>query len=187
MRKHLINTLITIASTLVGLYACLWVYDRLLDTPSGRDLGKPHISSFDLYPYSGFHMQANFHHVLWGHDVTSGPLGFWTDVDVLHPPPKGKDEVRVILIGGSGAQGQGDHMTNDTLLAHRLQVYMAQQRPGVRVINMAMGGTISYQNFVALNLWAHPLQPDLIVSYSGFNEWHVPFDYGDEGGSYMGF
>jgi hypothetical protein len=32
-----------------------------------------------------------------------------------------------------------------------------------------------YQNFIALIKWAHPLQPDAIISFSGHNEIAVPW------------
>lgn len=44
-----------------------------------------------------------------------------------------------------------------------------------------MGGATSYQNFIALNKWGHQLEPDLILSYSGFNDVHVPWYIGSDG------
>jgi hypothetical protein len=38
-----------------------------------------------------------------------------------------------------------------------------------------MGDSKSYQNYIALNLWGHALQPDMIMSYSGFNDINVPW------------
>jgi len=37
-----------------------------------------------------------------------------------------------------------------------------------------MGASHIYQNFIALNKWAHPLQPDAIISFSGHNELSIP-------------
>ena len=44
----------------------------------------------------------------------------------------------------------------------------------VTVVNLAMGASHIYQNFIALNKWAHPLQPDAIISFSGHNEIAIP-------------
>jgi hypothetical protein len=44
----------------------------------------------------------------------------------------------------------------------------------VTVVNLAMGASHIYQNFIALNKWAHPLQPDAIISFSGHNELWIP-------------
>jgi hypothetical protein len=44
----------------------------------------------------------------------------------------------------------------------------------VNVINLAMGASIIYQNFIALNKWGHVLKPDAIISFSGHNELVVP-------------
>ena len=38
-----------------------------------------------------------------------------------------------------------------------------------------MASSQIYQNFIALNKWAHPLQPDAIISFSGGNEIAVPW------------
>jgi hypothetical protein len=44
----------------------------------------------------------------------------------------------------------------------------------VTIVNLAMGASQIYQNFIALNKWAHPLRPDAIISFSGHNEIAVP-------------
>jgi hypothetical protein len=46
----------------------------------------------------------------------------------------------------------------------------------VTVVNLAMGSSQIYQNFIALNKWAHPLRPDAIISFSGANEIAVPLN-----------
>src|SRR5262249_51379110 len=37
------------------------------------------------------------------------------------------------------------------------------------------------QNFISLNLWAHPLKPDIILAYAGRNDLLVPFAEGNDG------
>lgn len=143
------------------------------------------IRTYNLYPYDGFHLQANYHHVgpmPWGEfydtfDYRSGPHGFFVDFDIDNPPAKKPGEYRIILIGGSGAQGWGAQ-DNEHMLYRVLEKRLNQELAGsgitVRLINLAMGGSVTYQNFIALNRWGHRLEPDMILSYSGANDITVP-------------
>ncbi len=104
-----------------------------------------------------------------------GSMGFAIDFDIRSPPKRQANEYRIILIGGSGAQGWGASSTASTM-AKVLERLLNDRRDGriYRVINLAMGSSLTYQNFIALNRWAHPLRPDLILSYSGVNDYVVP-------------
>ena len=162
---------------------------RLPHQPQPESFEK-NILTLDLYPYTGWHVPSNFLHqgpMPWEQrgssdfTIKSGPMGFFTDFDIRNPPKKTADEFRIILIGGSGAQGWGAQ-TNEQMLYKQLEKNL-NERIGndssrVRVINMAMAGSITYQNFIALNRWAHPLGPDLILSYSGVNDVRMPLDEG---------
>jgi len=128
---------------------------------------------FDMYPYSVGHMAAN---MIWDKEIHIGQMGYWyPDFDFDHPPKKEANEVRIVLIGGSGAQGQGGTIPNSQMLyaqtEMRLNEYGRHTGKRFRVINMAMGGSRTYHNFVDLNQFAHKLEPDLILTYSGFNDW----------------
>jgi GDSL-like Lipase/Acylhydrolase family len=127
--------------------------------------------TLELFPYEGWHMQANAR----AGEFRLGSMGFAIDFDVLSPPEKQADEYRIILIGGSGAQGWGASST-ETTMARLLEGLLNERHDGrtYRVINLAMGASVTYQNFIALNRWAHPLKPDLILSYSGVNDYFVP-------------
>lgn len=150
------------------------------------------LRTFDLYPFTGWHIQADLHHVgpLQGEklryetfDMKSGPLGFFTELDVRVPLSRKVNEFRIALIGGSGAQGWGGQTNNDMFfrkLEHRLSERMGDLGVRVKVINMAMAGSVSYQNFIALNRWGHNLKPDMILSYSGVNDIQVPVGAGSE-------
>jgi len=144
------------------------------------------VRTLELHPFTGWHCLSHFHHVgpMPGEingdrmfDVRSGPKGFFVDFDFDKPPKKKANEYRVILIGGSGAQGWGS-LTNDHMLYKQLEKRLNLRSDSCgrrfRVINMAMAGSITYQNYIALNLWGHSLEPDLILSYSGRNDWFVP-------------
>lgn len=157
---------------------------------------EPPARHFSLHPYTGFHVPAHRHYRgpmpyegEGEYEVQSGERGFWVDFELEHPPPKAPREFRIVLIGGSAAQGWGG--TRQDRMFYRLLERNLQERFGprgvpVRVVNMAMGGSITYQNFVALNLWGHALEPDMILSFSGGNDLTVPLtNEGSE--AYFGF
>lgn len=145
------------------------------------------IRTLELFPYKGFHLQANVRYqgpMPWNDhtpeanfDVRTGDKGFFVDFELENPPPKEPNEFRIILIGGSGAQGWGA-TRNETMfysvLERTLNQRLASRGLRVRVINLAMGTTFAYQNYVSLNLWGHQLEPDLILAYIGRNEFWVP-------------
>ncbi len=150
------------------------------------------VRTLDLYPWTGWQVQSNFHHkgdmpyeeqTYHDYDVSTSRLGFF-DADVLNIAPKRPCERRIVLIGGSGAQGWGARSNADTI-ARRLEAHLAagSEATGLttRVFNLAMGSSISYQNFIALNRFGHVIEPDLIVSYSGRNDYRIPEDNGNDG------
>ena len=179
--------LLYIAPTLLAI----WLFDKTLPAIGGlREVmnatqEKIFLNSFELHPYDGWHIQSNFHQKgpmpPWpkgNFDIKSGALGFFVDFDLTHPPPQKPNEYRIVLIGGSGAQGFGA-TTNERMMYSIVQrqlnaLFSPTTRRTYIVINMAMAGSITYQNYIALNRWGHKLQPDLIVSYGGTNDFTVP-------------
>lgn len=182
----LLNVAVILGAMKVLDYAIVLTH-RGHDTDRLSDAGDvPAISTFDLYPYTGGHTQA---HANRGRSVWSGDHGFFVEFDLDRPPAKAADELRLVLIGGSGAVGWGA-ATNFDMLYRRLEKKFNEERPcgpsvWLRVVNLAMGGSTTYQNFIALNRWAHPLAPDLILSYSGHNDFFVPLDTRSD--AYLGF
>jgi len=143
------------------------------------DLNQPELTmnTLDVYPYDGAHTQADFIIGKSGGALWSGGHGFFIDFDLDNPPAKERNEIRLINIGGSGAVGWGAQ-NNYNMVYHRLEKKFNETDPcgpavWLRVINLAMGGTHSYQNFIALNRWAHRLDPDFILSYPGNNDLYV--------------
>ena len=177
----------------VTLFVLLKTYDAYVgphrsSALPGLDIESRHttIHTLELHPFTGWHVQSNFAHEgpLAGernpdqeYDIRSGQLGFFIDFDLDKPPQKGATEYRIILIGGSGAQGWGAS-SNDTMLYRvlekRLNQLLGETGLSFKVINMAMGGSITYQNYIALNRWGHKLQPDLVLTYSGRNDFWIP-------------
>ncbi len=176
--------------TLGSLFAGLFAFDRFIALRPGnliQAVGEraATIYTLDLHPYTGWHIQPNFHHVgdlpemqaYHNYDLRSGDLGFFIDFPLFDPPPKAKGEYRIVLIGGSGAQGFGGR-TNDDMFYRKLERMLNERTPSsgttFRVINMAMAGSVTYQNFIALNRFGHQLKPDLILSYAGANDVTTP-------------
>lgn len=130
----------------------------------------------DIYPYTGGHTQSNFR---VSPTLRSGDHGFFVDFDLDAPPPKRPGEFRLILTGGSAAAGWGA-TGNDAMLYRQLEALFSRQKPcgptlGLTVVNLAMGDSMSYQNYIALNRWGHGLKPDMIMSYSGLNDINVTY------------
>ena len=134
------------------------------------------VSQMEIYPYTGGHTQADYP---VGKNFKTGDHGFMVNFDLDRPPPKASSEFRLIFTGGSGAAGWGASQPANFLssVLERLFAERADCRGErrLRVINLAMGDSQSYQNYIALNRWAHALEPDMIMSYSGFNDINVPW------------
>ncbi|HEY5999030.1 MAG TPA: hypothetical protein VI078_06960 [bacterium] len=192
------------AMVLLGVVG-LKIIDRVVgarEASLGLESASPQLTirSLELFPYEGFHVQANFRHrgpMPWelhtpeaDFDVRTGDMGFFIDFSLKDPPPKAADEFRIILIGGSGAQGWGA-TSNEKMFYKLLEANLNGRSPPVgarvRVINLAMGGTITYQNFVALNRWGHTLEPDLILAYVGRNDFYVPLQHEAGTDAHTGF
>jgi hypothetical protein len=145
------------------------------------------VNTVELFPFDGMHVQANFHHrgpMPWNDytpdadfDIRTGDKGYFVDFPLENPPPKAANEFRIVLIGGSGAQGWGATRNEKMfyrLLENELNRRYAGRGIRVRVVNLAMGTSFTYQNFIALNQWGHALEPDLILAYVGRNDFFVP-------------
>jgi hypothetical protein len=190
---NLLAVFVSITLTMGALLLCLKLFDiyllshRHVATPD-EDADEPTMRTMEYYPFTGGQVQAYKREqgkLPWSSfyddfDVVSGEYGFFIDFRLESPPPKQDNEIRIVLTGGSTAQGWGGRTNADmfyrllpTKLTQELQEH--GQNCKVTVVNLAMGSSHIYQNFIALNKWAHPLQPDSIISFSGHNEIAVPW------------
>jgi hypothetical protein len=192
LRNVLLNGILLTLSLAIGLklvdLVLIWKSSKL----PGLDLDVTvnTIRTLDLYPYDGWHVQSNFNHTegsIFGGpgrgedsyarlEIQTGPLGHFISPRTDTFPPKQRGEFRIILIGGSGAQGWGA-TSNRAMLYSRLEEVLnerTQGNPHVSVMNMAMGSSLTYQNYISLNRWGHALLPDMILTYSGRNDFAVP-------------
>jgi lysophospholipase L1-like esterase len=108
-----------------------------------------------------------------GYDIHSGKFGFFTDEPVDDFPAKDAKEYRIVLIGGSGAQGNGGRTNDDMfyrLLEKALQSRFDADGIRIRIINLAMAGGLARTNLQDLRAYGHPLMPDMILAYNGVND-----------------
>jgi hypothetical protein len=184
---HLLSILMSVTLTAGALLLCLKLFDVYLITHRHAaypdvDTDEPTMRTLEYYPYTGGQIQAfkTEHKPLWtnyydDYDMTSGEYGFFIDFHLETPPPKQNNEIRIVLTGGSTAQGWGAR-TNADMFYRLLPTKLSQelqergQNCKVTIVNLAMASSHIYQNFITLNKWAHTLQPDAIISFSGANE-----------------
>jgi len=180
-------TIYSIFAVAISIFIALFLFEhffasRLENRILGEVGGAP-IRELELYPFTGFHLRE--HHHAKGNiepgqpykdfNIQSADLGFF-GIQFSKIPKKKPNEYRIILIGGSGAQGWGARTNKDMLetkIAYYLNDALSNCNTSVSVFNMAMGASITYQNYVALNLWGHRIEPDLILSYSGMNDYSI--------------
>ncbi len=115
------------------------------------------------YPFTGGQIQAfkTEHKPLWtnyydDYDMTSGEYGFFFDFHLETPPPKQDNEIRIVLTGGSAAQGWGAR-TNADMFYRLLPTKLSQelhergQNCEVTVVNWLWLPVIFIRISVALN------------------------------------
>lgn len=104
-------------------------------------------------------MKPNARIVAWGKELRTNALGFRDNAAVV--PPKAPGEVRIIVLGDSMTVSAGVEFadTYTSLLEARLQ----RTHPGVRVINLAVGGYNMLQYALVLEEVGMALAPDLIL------------------------
>jgi hypothetical protein len=185
----LMSTVLTIGALLLSLKLVdvYLQYKRHAAYPD-VDADEPTMRTLEYYPFTGGQIQAykrEHGKLAWSEfyddfDMVSGEYGFFIDFRLESPPPKQDNEIRIVLTGGSTAQGWGGRTNADMfyqLLPTKFNQELQEhgQNCKVTVINLVMASSQIYQNFIALNKWAHPLQPDAIVSFSGGNEIAVPW------------
>lgn len=101
--------------------------------------------------------------------------------------PRPRDELRVLVTGGSAAAGHGSSGPGATMPAG-LERILNEGRSGrrVRVFNAGVLGMDSPGELLFYLRFLHKLEPDVVVMYSGFNDlWdavkyqtsHTPYDH----------
>jgi hypothetical protein len=93
------------------------------------------------------------------------------EVDFSRLRSKAENERVVLFTGGSAAWGVGA-TSNETNIAGRMQAILngKQAKYHYTVLNLAMIGWVSFQQFIALAMFGPNLQPDWLVSMDGTND-----------------
>src|ERR1700730_1357693 len=200
--SHFLAILISVTLTVGALLLVLKLFDVYLISHrhpgvADEDADEPTMRIMEYYPFTDAQIQAykpEQGKLPWSKfydnfDVESGEYGFFIDFRLEAPPPKQDNEIQIVLTGGSTAQGWGGRSNADMfyeLLPAKLnrELQKRGQNCKVTLVNLAMGSSHIYQNFIALNKWAHPLQPDAIIAFSGHNEIAVPWN-GKGDGPYL--
>jgi hypothetical protein len=122
---------------------------------------------------TGYQWSDSLHDQIIPSKIINNRLGFVMreELDSSKVRPKAKNERVVILTGGSAAWGVGA-TSNEANIAGRLQSILNERQSEYRytVLNLAMGGWVSVQQFIALSLYGRNLQPDWLVAMDGTND-----------------
>jgi hypothetical protein len=122
--------------------------------------------------------------------VRTNSLGFndRREFALTAPYKKAENERVVLFTGGSVAWGVGATATDRTV-AGRMEYWLnsLQNRERYSVINLGMGSWIAFQQFIALQEWGTPFDPDWVVSMDGFNDAGVGCSYSQGPGRPMYF
>lgn len=140
----------------------------------------PHIFGPNKYSGKG---EKWVHNYKKNYDIKVNKFGFFTEYPLDNFPSKVNGEFRIILVGGSGAQGWGAR-TNSHMFYNIVQKKLNAQIDKnsnfkfVRIINLAMAGAhlISIKNI--LRAYGSELDPNLILFYVGVNDTLAIMEHG---------
>ena len=154
MRLLALQFAITIALALLALVA-VEAYLRLTIPGSSRESIYEYTLSSKRYKV----MKPNATVVAWGKELRTNELGFRDATPRLAPKRPG--EFRIVVLGDSFTVSAGVDYARiyTTLLEQRLK----EKHPGVRVINLAVGGYNVVQYAAVLEEVALGLEPDMVL------------------------
>lgn len=154
MRLLAVQFAITIALALLALVA-VEAYLRLTIPGSSRESIYEYTLSSKRYKV----MKPNAMVVAWGKELRTNELGFRDATPRLAPKRPG--EFRIVVLGDSFTVSAGVDYARiyTTLLEQRLK----EKHPGVRVINLAVGGYNVVQYAAVLEEVALGLEPDMVL------------------------
>jgi hypothetical protein len=88
------------------------------------------------------------------------------------PRQKPPGEFRVLLIGGSAANGTPYDEQPDKTITGRLNQFAARERSNIRVVNLAQGGYFTKLWIAYATPLAETLRPDLVLLYANVNSFY---------------
>ena len=182
MKRALLVVAVNIALIILGFLA-VESYFRFVAGPAPQDSAKtawPNGVWLQFRPYvlyTNTHASGQWQNTFTGKiyptTAKTNSAGFNDprEFSLTKPYKKAPNERVVLLTGGSVAWGVGSTAT-DTTIAGRMQYHLNSRQSAVKytVVNLAMGAWIAYQEFIGLELWGTPFQPDWVVVMDGFND-----------------
>ena len=131
---------------------------------AGLRLSIPASSGGSIYEYT---LQTQRYKVMkpdasviaWGKELRTNELGFRDKARSI--PPKQPGELRIVVLGSSFTVSAG--VDYDDIYTSQLERRLRQLHPGVRVINLAVGGYNPVQYSLVLQEVGLALQPDLVL------------------------
>jgi hypothetical protein len=124
-------------------------------------------------PSKGWQWDDQFHGRKINAQLTNNEYGFpmKEPVSLTKVRPKASNERVVLLSGGSSLWGVGGSSDANSISGQlELKLNAAQSKFHYTVLNLAMGGWASFQEFIALSMYGPNLQPDWIVTMDGEND-----------------
>ena len=109
------------------------------------------------------------------------------DIDISKKYEKEKNEIVILLIGGSTALGVGasDNDTISSILKNKLENDFSEYK--FTVLNFGMGAANTYQEFLVLDLYGNNFDPDWIISLTGRNDGYNALTTNNGAGTTNGF
>jgi lysophospholipase L1-like esterase len=185
----------------VLVVAADWVAGRFLPAPPGtgkRPL-QPYLVNGDFYDgVPDDVMLAREGPAAYGYRAASGVYVFPFDAPVARIADRGdflfqdrdalanatgpREVLRVFVIGGSAAYGTGASSPDKRWYAVLERSLSSALGREVRLIPAAMGGYVSTQERLVLDLMVLPRRPDAVVIFDGYNDAALPAMFGTRAG-----
>lgn len=183
-----IKLIFIIFLTFISILGTIFIFEFILSFSNqnkdltGYDLKESAASQYLDHVSGNFHIVGPKHHqgainTEWksypeGFDYQINKFGFFTDWPIDIYPKKALNEYRVVLIGGSGAQGWGAQ-NNEKMLYKQLEKKLNQknnEKFKIHVINLAMASSNAIWMREELNTYGRNLEADMILGYLGIND-----------------
>ena len=172
----------------ISIFGTIFIFEFILAISNqnndlkGYDLSESAASQYFDHVSGNYHIVGPKHHqgaikTEWksypeGFDYRINKFGFFTDWPIDNYPKKASNEYRVVLIGGSGAQGWGAQ-TNEKMLYKKLEKKLNQknnEKFKIHVVNLAMASSNAIWMREELNTYGRNLEADMILGYLGIND-----------------
>jgi lysophospholipase L1-like esterase len=137
---------------------------------AGRRLASRDLLETVYVPYGNFGYRQRpgmTEKFLNGASTVANSMGYRGPLVTVDKP---KGSFRIVLLGGSTTNGYG--VNDDSTIDAQMRRLLPRQFPSVcfEVVNLALGGYDSYQDFERMRVDGTKLSPDLVILNSGIND-----------------